>query len=229
MPTESEFRSKPWLRRLYLPAYLVRDAARYAGASPRTVAYWHYGGASLGPALPGKKRGEALSYLQLIEVAVAATFRRVGVSLQKIRKAHDYLGQRFQKEFPFAELIVKTEGQHVLMDLLQIEPDTELETLIVADAYGQLAWQGLISDRFAEFDYNDEGLAVRWHLVGRDSAIIIDPRISFGAPTVNGIPTWALGGRAKAGESLAEIADDFELEPDQVNQALSFEGVETAA
>ena len=86
MSPESRQPSEPWRPRLYLPAYAVKDAARYAGTSPRTVAYWHYGGAGLGPALPGKERRKPLSYLQLIEVAVVATFRDLGVSLQQCAK-----------------------------------------------------------------------------------------------------------------------------------------------
>ena len=228
MSPESRQPSEPWRPRLYLPAYAVKDAARYAGTSPRTVAYWHYGGAGLGPALPGKERRKPLSYLQLIEVAVVATFRDLGVSLQRMRKARDYLAQRFEREYPFAELDVKTEGHHVLMDLLEAEPDAELQTLIVADAHGQLAWQPLVGDRFAQFDY-EGGLAIKWHLAGRESAVLIDPRVSFGAPTVQGIPTRALRGRAQAGEPVEDIVEDFELEREQVLQALRFEGVELAA
>jgi uncharacterized protein (DUF433 family) len=180
----------------------------------------------LGPALSKKERRVGLSYLQLIEVAVVATLRNFGVPLQRIRKARDYLSQVFNSEYPFAQLRVKTEGFYVLKQLLEIEPDPELSVLVVADAGGQLGWEHFISDRFAEFEYDEKtGLAVKWHVAGHGSRVIIDPRISFGAPSISGVPTWALGGRAKAGESVGEIAEDFGLEPDQVSQALEFEGV----
>jgi len=218
----------PWKRRLYLPTYAVKDAARLAKANSRTVSYWHFRGGSLGPALPGRVRRQPLSYLQLIEVAFVSTFRNFGVSLQRIRKARDYFGQRFDTEYPFAELRLKTDGHHVLMDMLEVEPDGELNRLIVGDAHGQLAWEKLVADRFAEFDYEND-LTVVWHVAGRSSQIKIDPRIVFGTPNINGVPTRSLRGRSLAGEQVADIAEDFGLDETDVKQALAFEGVQLAA
>jgi len=166
--------------------------------------------------------------MQAIEVAFVATFRRLGVSLQRIRKARDYYAQMFHVEFPFAQLEVKTEGHHLLLELLELEPDPEIAKLIMGDAAGQLAWEPMVAERFAQFDY-EHNLAVRWHVAGRDSRILIDPRISFGAPTIRGIPTWALGGRSRAGEPVDEIGPDFGLDLDEVREALAFEGIQVAA
>lgn len=227
MPPTIKSLPEPWQRRLYLPAYTVADAARYAKAPRQTVAYWHKGG-RLGPALPGKKRAVPLSYMQLVEVAFVATFRDLGVPLQRIRKARDYLAQTFSSEYPFAEFRLQTEGYHVLLQMTEVEHDAEIERLIIADAAGQTAWKPMVGTRFAEFDY-ERGLAVIWHVAGRLSPIIIDPRISFGAPTVRGIPTWAIRGRRIAGETVEEITQDFRLDPEDVVQALAFEGIKEAA
>jgi len=219
---------EPWRRRLYLPTYSVKEAARYAGAKSQTVSYWHHRGGLLGPALPGREKRQPLSYLELIEVAFVSTFRQLGVSLQRIRKARDYFAQRFETEYPFAELEVKTDGHHVLMDLLNVEPDSEIRRLIIGDAHGQIAWRDVVAERFGEFDYEHD-LALRWHLAGRQSPVEIDPRIIFGAPNIRGIPTWALRGRNVAGEPLREIAQDYGLDEADVREALAFEGVELAA
>lgn len=159
----TEAQPPPWVRRLYLPAYAVKDAARYAGTNARTVAYWHYQGGTLGPALPGKERRKPLSYLQLIEIAFVSTFRALGVPLQRIRKARGYAAQTFSSEFPFAEYQWQTEGKHVLIDLQEIEHDAEMGRLITADSGGQIAWQPMVAERFAQYDY-ENGLAVVWHL-----------------------------------------------------------------
>ena len=81
---------EPWRRRLYLPAYRIRDAVRYSGVAAQTVTHWHHGDGRLGPALPGHQKRRHLSYLQLVEVAFAATFRMLGVPLQRIRRARAY-------------------------------------------------------------------------------------------------------------------------------------------
>jgi len=226
--TTAEARPEPWRRRLYLPAYRVSDAARYAGVSPNTVAYWHYSTSAVGPALPGKERREPLSYLQLIEVAFVAVCRRLGMSLQRLQKTREYARQTLNSEYPFAELRWRTEGVHLLLRLHDIEPTRETDTLIVADAAGQMGWAPIISERFAEFDYEDGGIAIRWHPAGRSAPIIIDPRISFGAPTIRGIPTWAIRGRNTAGETIPEIQEDFDLDEEDVLAALEFEGIRIA-
>lgn len=219
--------AEPWRRRLYLPAYTITDAARYAHTHAQTIAYWFYReGAHTGPVLSGKERRQPLSYLQLVEVAFIATFRQLGVPLQRIRMAREYLAQTFKSEYPFAEMRLMTEGQHVLLPLHELEPDA-VNRLIVADSHGQMAWQPLVADRFAEFDY-EYGLALVWHVAGRTSPVTIDPRISFGAPTVRGIPTWAIKGRWMAGETLEDIQRDFELTTEDVQRALEFEGISVA-
>lgn len=215
---------EPLRRRLYLPAYGVSEAARYAGVHPTTVARWHYHvGKYKTAVLPGKEKGKPLSYFQLTEVGVVATFRRLGVSLKKIRKARDYVATTLQSEFPFVEYEFQQHGHHMLMELQQAEPDSELDALIIADAAGQMTWSPPVSTRLLEFDYEFD-VAMKWHVAGRNSSIVIDPRVSFGAPNVGGIPTWILSGRKIAGESNEEIAQDFGLELHLVKQALAFEG-----
>lgn len=218
-----------WRRRLYLPAYTTVEAARFAETKPRTVAYWHYGrGTRVGPALSGKKRYAPLSYLQLVEVAFVASFRQRGVPLQRIRKARDYVAKVFGAEFPFLQYEFKTEGLHILMDAASFDP--EFEDLIVADEAGQMAWERIMLERFDQFDYEGD-LAVRWHPRGRNIPIVIDPRISFGAPILEqtGIPTWVMKGRFEAGETTEEIEADFGVTEDDLRYALEFEEVRLAA
>ena len=218
-----------WRRRLYLPAYTTVEAARFAETKPRTVAYWHYGtGTRAGPALTGKKRYAPLSYLQLVEVAFVASFRQRGVPLQRIRKARDYVAKVFGAEFPFAQYEFKTEGLHILMDAASFDP--EFEDLIVADEAGQMVWERIMLERFDQFDY-EEDLALRWHPRGRNVPIIIDPRISFGAPILErtGTPTWVIRGRFEAGETAEEIEADFGVVEDDLCYALEFEDAKVAA
>ena len=98
--------------------------------------------------------------------------------------------------------------------------------MLAASKGGQLAWSDIIG-RLQEFDYeNEDGLAIRWHVAGRDAKVIIDPRIQFGAPSVEGVATWAFKGRWDAGEDLDDIADDFGVSNLDVLAALRFEGLD---
>ena len=154
-----EHRSQPWFRRLYVPSYRVTDAARYCDTHTNTVAAWHYREDAL---LPGHERRKPLSYLELVEVAFVAFFRRMEISMPRIRKARDYVAQTFTAEYPFAEYSFMTEGMHVLLDYNQFDPNPAFDSLIVADRHGQMGWSKLLGDKFAEFDYEYE-LALRWH------------------------------------------------------------------
>ncbi len=209
---------EPWRRRLYLPAYRISAAARYAELSRQTVSRWHHGSGAGAAGMPERKAREALSYLQLIEVAVVAAFRRKGVSLQAVRVAREYAAQQFEREFPFAEMEFARAGRELLLEVRDILPEGE-RGAIVASQWGQRAWEEFLP----EFDYGEDGLATRWFVRGKDCPVLIDPRLSFGAPTVRGVPTWAIRGRRDAGETIDEIVDEFDLAPDEVRAALAFE------
>jgi uncharacterized protein (DUF433 family) len=214
----SERLDQPWRRRLYLPAYQIAEAANYAQISPQTVASWHRIEAAL---LQEREWRASLSYMQLIEVAVVAAFRKAGVPLSRIRKAREWAARQLRSENPFAEYRFKENGRHLILDASQI--DLKPNTVVEADELGQLAWESVIG-RLQEFEYEEAGLALRWYVAGRSSPIIIDPRISFGAPTVKGTATWVIRGRYDAGESDSDIADDFGIDREEVREALRFEG-----
>ncbi|MDA1220369.1 MAG: hypothetical protein O2909_13230 [Chloroflexi bacterium] len=232
-----ERRTQPWYRRLMLPSYRFADAARYAKSNPSTVSSWHYRGT---PILPGHKKGQALNYLELVEVAFVAFFRNQGVPMNRIRQARDFCAQRLNAERPFTEYAFMTEGMHMLLDFEEVfssiseeasfsqlisgQPGLADERIIAADMHGQLAWRSLMGNKFAEFEYEYE-LAIRWHPAGYGSLVVIDPRYSFGAPMVAGLPTWVIKGRYLAEEDLTEITEDFDVSELAVLDALTFEGV----
>lgn len=207
-----------WRRRLYVPFYKVSEAARYADSTVQTVGRW----SKLNVISQRESRAE-LTYLQLIEVAVVAAMRKANIKLHKIKAAHDYFGKVLQSEYPFAEYRFKAVGGEIGMDFQQIDPASGINKIIKSG--GQLGWSDILKPLLREFVYEDEGIAVRWHVAGLDSPILIDPQIAFGAPQVKGIATWSLRGRYDAGESVEDIGEDFGLDPNDVVSALTFEGL----
>lgn len=218
---ESEF----WRSRLFIPNYRIREAARYADIAPQTVSSWHgRPGSNQKPTLSQKEKGAALSYLQLVEVAVVASFRKAGVTLAKIKKAREYLSKQLEAEHPFAQYRFKTDGKELWMDYAQLHAPSD-KTLLAPSMGGQLAWTDIIG-RLQEFEYDEESnLATQWRVAGADKSILIDPRIQFGAPAIDGVATWVFKGRWQAGEPIDEIADDFGVPNSAVLEALEFEGI----
>jgi uncharacterized protein (DUF433 family) len=201
---------------LFIPNYQVGEAARYAQVDPQTVAAWH------ASTLPERAKRVPLNYMQLIEVAVVAAARKAGVKLKDIRAAREWAAKQLQSEFPFAQYRFKTDGKDLFFDH-ELLAGGKSGTLVAASLEGQLAWKQIIG-RLKEFEYED-GRAIRWKVAGTRSPIVIDPRISFGAPTVRGIATWAIKGRYQAGETDQEIAEDFGIDVPDVRKALKFEGL----
>jgi uncharacterized protein (DUF433 family) len=98
------------------------------------------------------------------------------------------------------------------------------QLVVSASRPGRRAWREAIEAYAGRFDYVNH-VALRWHPLGRDFRIVIDPRISFGRPIVegSGVPTEAIAARRAAGEDLDFIAHDFDLTREQVRDALWFE------
>jgi uncharacterized protein (DUF433 family) len=214
-------RAEPWRKRLHLPAYQIGEAARYARISTQTVVAWHK--VDQRRVLSEKEDGQRLSYLQLIELAVVAGFRKARIPLPEIRAAREYVKRNLKSEHPFAEYQFKRYGKSLFTEFE--EDKTGRKKLLKANQAGQLAWKEIVGPLLKEFEYEPEGVAIRWHVAGPSSPIIIDPRLSFGTPTVNGVPTWIVRGRFDAGESDRVIADDFGIDLPAVREALKFEGV----
>jgi uncharacterized protein (DUF433 family) len=217
----SSNRPEPWRKRLHLPAYQVGEAARYARISTQTVVAWHK--VDQRRVLSEKEDGQRLSYLQLIELAVVAGFRKAKIPLPEIRAAREYVKGSLKSEHPFAEYQFKRYGKSLFTEFE--EDKTGRKKLLKANQAGQLAWKEIVGPLLKEFEYEPEGVAIRWHVAGPSSPIIIDPRLSFGTPTVKGVPTWIVKGRFDAGETDSMIAEDFGLDVPSVREALKFEGV----
>ena len=219
-----------WRDRLSMPIYKNVEAARYSGITPQTVWNWRRH-------MPGYERGERLSYLDLIEVAFIAAFRNSGVSLRRIRRAREFVSERWNSQHPFVQRRWLTEGIHLMIELRELERGAKTDDLVVADEHGQLTWRNLIADRFDQFDY-DDSIVAAWHVAGRESKVVIDPQQRFGTPTVEGLPTWVVKGRWDAHlmngqvEPLAvihEIEEDFGITEKAVFDGLAFEGIDLAA
>lgn len=220
IPPSHEF----WKKRLHVPNYGVREAAGYAHVSGQTIRNWEQL-TNRPSALSSREPGKRLSYLQLVEVAIVAAATKAGVKLRTIRATREYMSRQFDVEFPFAEYRFKTDGKNLFIDYIDVIGRDGDGKLLEASGKGQLAWSHIIG-RLQEFDY-EEDVAARWHVAGKRSAVIIDPRIQFGRPSVRGVPTWIIAARSEAGEDVSSIARDFGVPKSAIADALAFESVDS--
>lgn len=209
---------------LILPIYTYVDAGRYAGIPAQTVRSWYNGSSRPGHVmLPvmALSDNKGLSYLQLAEVAFVARMRRSRLRLGAIRNAYWHVRDTLGVQYPFLMEGLRSDGTNLFVEALSTEH-------IVANASrgGQLGWRKALDRYFDEFDFIDH-LALRWHPYGRSLRVVIDPRMSFGSPTVEdtAIPTAVIFNRREAGEEMADIEYDFGLTREQVDAAITFEEI----
>jgi uncharacterized protein (DUF433 family) len=168
-------------------------------------------------------QGEALtiSFLELAEIAVAVSFRKQRVPLQRLRDAHEYARETFGIPFPFASLNLREQGGHILHEFEEQQPGPG--KLVVLDMRGQYVLPETVKVKVMDFDF-DEGdrLAVRWFPFGRVIPVVVDPHMAAGTPTVKGsrVTLATVRKRWKAGEPIGSISEDLELDPSDVEHIL---------
>ncbi|MEL6233308.1 MAG: DUF433 domain-containing protein [Pseudomonadota bacterium] len=221
----AHFQPEPWERRLYVPTYRIAEAARFARISPGTVASWHKPKGLKSETLSKRKPRSELTYLQLIEVGVVAAMRESGLTLRRIRRARDYIASEFRSEYPFAEFRFSTDGKELFISSEQILSKADSEKLLSVTEQGQYAWKEILKQRLEEFEYDKGRFVLRWKVAGPENPVTIDPRLAFGAPSVDGLATWVVKERWNSGASINDIASDFELEEAKVIAALKFEEI----
>jgi len=148
--------------------------------------------------------------------------RDAGHSFPRIREAHRVLSRLLESEHPFAlrRAFADPAGIYALL-----EREGQGELLVELKGDGQIAMWPTLNRYLRQLEFDIDDLATRWHPAGPASPIVVDPRISFGAPVVAGtrIETASIAELYHDEDSIEEIAWLFDLEPAQVNAAVEFE------
>ena len=116
---------------------------------------------------------------------------------------------------------LRTSGQDIFLE--------QLGTLITLSRSGQMAMRRLLAAYLERVERDDDALPFRLYPVraewSADKPIVIDPRVSFGRPTVagSGVSTGALVQRIDAGETVEALAWDYGLEIVQIEDAILYE------
>ena len=202
------------------PLYTVSEAAHLARVSPTTVRNWLYG-TEKSEALFPPSRTPMVSFLQLIEIVVAARFRKSErVSLARLRKAHINACEDLNLQFPFAYEQLELVGGHIVRILHTESTATSYQSM---DEPSQWTLPGLVAGVKRQIRYEHE-LAAQWYPAGTDVPIVIDPRITSGLPTISGrgVTVQIIRKRFLAGQDIDFIARDFDINKDVVEDAVRY-------
>lgn len=232
------------LRRLYssrqvldLPLYTVLEASRYLQVPPNTLRSWVSGRRY--PVQGGHRRSNAiialpdsrqtmLSFVNLTEAHVLDALRRqYGVALPQIRRAVEYMRDRFESPHPLVSHEMLTDGKNVFIEGAKVRDE-----IINASRYGQLAMKDLVELHLQRIEWDKSGVVLRLYpfttrtrKADEPKLVTMDPRVEFGKPVLSTshVPTAVIADRFKAGESIAELADDYGEKPDHIQEAIRCE------
>lgn len=155
------------------------------------------------------------SFSDLVSLFVVRELLREGVKPRTIREAEIWLRETEATDRPFVRDDIKTDGVEVFYRDELIP--TQIEA---ASRRGQQTMREPIKDRLMSIQYQD-GSAVYWIPA---PGIVIDPRVQFGSPVIEGtrIPTEAVYGVAKE-LGIERAVRRFDLSTERVENAIAFE------
>jgi uncharacterized protein (DUF433 family) len=216
------------------PAYGIAEAAQYLRLPISTLRSWTVGQRYRVADEPrffrpvieiADRLNRKLSFINLIEAFVLAGIRREhSVPLPKVRRAVDYLRRRFGSPRPLAEEQFETDGVELFVQ--------KFGELIGVSQEGQLAMRELLKHRLKYVKRDPSGIPKKLVLfpapaaeLKQGVAVIIDPRISFGRPVLDGfgVRTSILAERFDAGETIEELVQDYGVPSEAVQNALRCE------
>jgi uncharacterized protein (DUF433 family) len=214
-----------------MPSYSAADASRYLKIPSATIRAWMVGyrrGSGQDPFHPlleaSQPRPLRLSFINLIEVHVLRAIRQHHrIDLHRVRIALDYINQQFQIPHPLAHQEFHTDGVDLFIE--------KYGQLINASQQGQLHLKATFQEHLERIEPDDSGLAIKLYPFTRNDEahnpriVVIDPRIAFGRLAIadRGIPVDIIAERFHAGDSPAQIADDYECQLEQVIEAIRCE------
>lgn len=214
------------------PAYSIAEAASYLDMPTATLRSWVLGRSyetSAGKKffqplihLADKKR-RYLSFYNLIEAFTLNSMRRTDhrISMPNVRKALAYVERIIGEPRPLLTQRFLTDGVDLFLE--------KYGQLVAVSQNGQIEMRAMIVDCLKQVRRDSKGMPNKLYLFAAPArtAVAIDPRIAFGNPIIDGtgISTAILAQRYKAGDSIDELADDFGLSRDAVEQAIRYEVV----
>ncbi|MDG4790736.1 DUF433 domain-containing protein [Micromonospora sp. WMMD1102] len=162
----------------------------------------------------------SVPFIGLAEAMFLSALRKAGVPLQQIRPALTLVQERLGVAHALASRRLYAAGAQLLWEVSEEgELDSGARRALIVLRDGQYVFREVIERYLKRIEYANDGYAHRVRLPAYEVArVVADPEINFGHPffVATGAPIQAVLARIRAGEPLAEVADDFDLPADQV-------------
>jgi uncharacterized protein (DUF433 family) len=171
-----------------------------------------------------------LSFKNLVECYVVEGIRTIHkVGIPKIRVAAKWMHNNLSSPHPLADYDLTTDRSDIFLEI-----DGKPVNLSMRRHQGQQTDEHLLAAHLERVERNESGVALRlspyknkadMSLANAPRFILIDPFISFGRPILreSGIPTAALAGRYRAGDSISVLARSYGRKESEIKEAVEWE------
>lgn len=215
--------------------YTEAEAARLLRVSQNTLNYWLEGGQFRGhrymPVIREQPRGSRapVTWAEFVEAGLLREYRRThGVPMAELRRFIDLMRAEFSVPYPLADRRPFVSGRELLAEV-QDASELAAEFCLVAYVRGQFVLTPPADSFYKRVTWEGD-LAAAWRPHDDpQSPVLISPGTRFGRPAIKGISTEALWEHEQDGETISEIAADFNLEDEEVRWALAYETSARAA
>ena len=141
--------------------------------------------------------------------------------MNKIRKGLDFISQMFPSDTLLAEKGFETDGLPLFLRKSGLVYDISIGS-------GRIALENIVKEHMQRIERDLHGLPIKLYPFSgtgkpnEPKSILIDPRISFGRPILSdiSIPVDIIVERYKAGESMRELAGDYECNRKKIEEAV---------
>ena len=147
--------------------------------------------------------------------------------MPKVRHAIDYLRENtrdgFDQLHPLISKQLHTDGLDLFIE--------QFGKLVNVSSAVQLAMRDIIEAALRRIERDHYGIPVKLYLFTRNiinnapTTVVIDPTLSAGRPVIagTGLATEVIAERYKAGETVAELAKDYDRENSEIEEAIRCE------
>ena len=166
------------------------------------------------------EKTKAVSFHTMIELFVFYELNEAGVKPRKILEAHKELVSLTGSAFPFATKSVlqglRCDGRQVLLY------QKKAGTIISLNGTKQFN-MGFVLKFMKKLDF-DKDMASRFWPMGKDNAVLCDPKRQFGHPVVGSTNIYPelLASMHRAGDSIRFLAANYNLKPKEVKDSIAF-------
>lgn len=216
-----------------IPAYSIGDAARYLRIPSSTIRAWtagyHYRIKDqqkfFRPLISiQEQKPLLLSFTNLVEVHVLRAIRQHHkIKMDKVREVLDFIDEQLNISHPLARERFRTDGVNLFIE--------RYGSVIKASKSGQKELKQSLNDHLERIEPDDSGLAIRLYPFTRSREannprfVVIDPRIAFGRLVITntGIATSIIKERYWAGDSIDNLAEDYQCDRLMIEEAIRCE------